>query len=222
MYKLHVVGGSRHEAEANAEWTGMDLVPTIERSDVILFRGGNDIDSRLYGEPSHRFAQRYIRERDAFEVNAFRIAKANGKKMIGSCRGAQLLCAMAGGKLVQDQPSTGYHDISILSDPTKGAPDTVSTVGVECTSCHHQAQFPWTIPDSEFRVLGWTKGMLRYHQDGRGNEMINQLGLPEVEICVYYAIKALGIQGHPEWAGSRSKEGQYMRQLVERFMEDKL
>jgi hypothetical protein len=89
------------------------------------------------------------------------------------------------------------------------------------TSSHHQAQFPWNLPDSDFNLLGWTVGLSRYHFNAKGEEMIeNHKSGREVEICYYPKINALAVQSHPEYREDRSK--QYMRDLVALFMAGRL
>ena len=78
-----------------------DVVKDSTKADVLMLTGGADILPEHYGEPPH-YTTYHSPHRDAYEkpyINQF--IKA-GKPILGICRGAQFLCAIAGGKLVQD------------------------------------------------------------------------------------------------------------------------
>ena len=223
--KLYVVGGSSGEALSHAGWLHADLVPTIEQADLVLFRGGDDVNPALYGEPRHPSTQTPNLARDKFEVAEFKVALHLKKPLIGICRGSQFLCVMAGGKLVQDQSGQGsVHRVHVWNKPSLADRQIAGSIEIVVSSTHHQAQYPWDLPSAEFRILGWTYGLSEYHDDGKGRELvlIDEPGISkrEVEIAYYRRINALGIQSHPEYDFDTSDS--YMRGLVDLLMTGKL
>jgi hypothetical protein len=197
-----------------------------------MFTGGTDVNPALYGEPAHPKTQAPDNERDKGEKLVFQESVSLGRRMIGICRGAQFLCVMAGGKLVQHQENSGRHLLTIHDD----APDTSDFGNMLVVSDHHQAQWPWLIL---FRLLSYTNQLSPFHHDGNGEEMVNGWAslcewgggragnnLLEVEDAYYPTIKALAIQTHPEWLDPRQPEEAktiaHYQKLLELLMRDEL
>ncbi|HSX28754.1 MAG TPA: gamma-glutamyl-gamma-aminobutyrate hydrolase family protein [Candidatus Saccharimonadales bacterium] len=95
---------------------GVPFIPTItpdlsvmrqtyEMADGILFAGGNDPSPGLYGETSTAAVIDVSTARDAFEMQWLTWALADGKPLLGICRGMQLLNIVQGGTLFQDLPT---------------------------------------------------------------------------------------------------------------------
>jgi hypothetical protein len=182
--KIYVVGGDL----SYINWTGGIAVDLIGDADLLFLTGGNDCTPATYGEKQHphTFCSPH---RDAKELAACKLALELGIPIWGTCRGAQQACVFAGGKLVQHQHNPGPHSMMTNSD------------SFTVTSTHHQAQFPWNLPRSSFRVLGWTVGISPYHEGGNQEEMINSY-VPhdmECEVVYYPKVRALGYQPHPEY-----------------------
>jgi putative glutamine amidotransferase len=82
--------------------------------DGVFLPGGADIDPVSYGEASHPSCDRTDRERDRVELALARWALADGKPLLGVCRGMQLINVAAGGTLYQDiagqRPGSIKHD----------------------------------------------------------------------------------------------------------------
>jgi hypothetical protein len=175
--KIYIVG----DGEFNANWMEGKRVKEMDASDLVVFTGGEDINPALYNRKPNIHTH-FNEDRDKHEVAAFHQALSLNKKVIGICRGAQLLCAMAGGILVQDQSHPYLHKMS-----TKNGE-------VWVTSAHHQRQYPWSI---EFELIGWCND-LSFWSDGE-NMQDDLKGKPEVEVAIYPKINALAIQSHPEW-----------------------
>ncbi len=220
--KIYIVGGDY----TYANWMDGVIVNEMKDADLVCFAGGEDVSPHLYGEPTHPKTG-CNPTRDGREVMKFKDALEDGKKLIGICRGAQFLCVAGGGKLVQDQqPQPYYHKM------------TSQRGEYVVTSTHHQAQYPWGIPpegDEEgFEILGWTNGLSKWHEDGRGDEIVNggmtHAGVPnpsrvEVEIAYYRKIKALCIQPHPEHMYGDPRHLTsiiYFQLLLNDLMEDRL
>lgn len=206
-----------------ANWMLGEMVQTMEEADLVLFTGGEDVTPNLYGKKPHPMTLCNPR-RDAFEKAAFERARKLDKHMIGICRGAQFLCVMAGGILVQHQDNPSPQHLM----------KTSSGKCIEVTSDHHQAQYPWLLPLTDRTILGWTVGLCSRHEGetvyeemvkGCLKEGNNQFDRTEIEIVYYPKIKALAIQSHPEWAfppetGNQREYIDYVRTLLDMSLKD--
>lgn len=192
----------------------VELVDSIEKADLVLFEGGADVSPYVYNETNINPRTYSDPARDEYEVKEFLKAVALDKYILGICRGSQLSCAMAGGKLVQDQPNPSHiHDM--ITDDGRV---------IKVTSTHHQAQFPFNLPEDDYKIIGWTENMLNHHHNGKEEEMNPS---KECEIVYYKKIKALAIQPHPEmlinkWT-YKAHEGfedsiSYFREVLSKFM----
>lgn len=183
-------------------------VNSIEEADVVFFLGGSDVSPKLYG--SNRHPTTYIDEgRDKEEVAIYNEAIGKGKKLLGVCRGSQFLCAMQpGGMLVQHQPNPGSHDM--ITEDGKV---------LRVSSTHHQAQYPFNMRKGDYKILGWTKGMLKFHKDGDDKELAPE---KECEVVYYPNTKALAIQPHPEMMSYNCETNVWMRDVLHKFLENKL
>jgi len=73
-----------------------------EKLDGVFLPGGADIDPASYGETPHPLCDKTDRERDRVELALATWAIADGKPVLGVCRGMQLINVAAGGSLYQD------------------------------------------------------------------------------------------------------------------------
>lgn len=139
--------GSNYNALATS--VGFELVDNKENADVVMFTGGEDINPALYGETPWPETSPPNHPRDAREKLIFEHCIQYNKPMIGICRGAQLLCALSGGKLLQHVEGHGRtHNIRTNKDAE-----------FPVTSTHHQimqpqetehvwlASGPWLVPE---------------------------------------------------------------------------
>ncbi|MDB4875031.1 MAG: glutamine amidotransferase class-I family protein [Gemmatimonadetes bacterium] len=82
--------------------------------DGVFLPGGADIDPVSYGTAPHPLCDKTDRERDRVELALARWAMADGKPVLGVCRGMQLINLAAGGTLYQDiaeqLPGSIKHD----------------------------------------------------------------------------------------------------------------
>jgi putative glutamine amidotransferase len=82
--------------------------------DGVFLPGGTDIDPARYGEQRHPRCDNSDPARDAVELHLARWAMADGKPVLGVCRGLQLVNLAAGGTLYQDladqMPGSIKHD----------------------------------------------------------------------------------------------------------------
>ena len=168
------------------------LEAAMDRCDGFLLSGGPDIDAKYYGELNYRFNGVINPDRDRMEIYIAQHAVAEGKAVLGICRGIQVLNVALGGSLYQDihfQIKGGdllkhsqeapewypIHDISITKGSKLWSCYGKEVLGVN--SFHHQAV---KIPGEGLRPVCWTP-------DG----IIEAI---EYENHVF----AVGVQWHPE------------------------
>lgn len=186
---------------------GQDVSKSIEGVSAVVFWGGTDIHSSFYAEPQHKTNQQQgplPMARDVFEKRAMLYCIANKIPIIGVCRGAQLMCAMAGGSVIQDV--TGHVG--------NGSHSIVTYTGeiINTTSCHHQMMYPF---DVEHEMLAWTSGKLsKHYKNGWDVDMKEMVGRVEPEIVYFPKIQGLAIQGHPEWMGQKSRLVQFCNEQI--------
>jgi putative glutamine amidotransferase len=102
---------SYYEAVERSGGTAL-LLPNTRRTDQIreylrtvdgiLVSGGNDVDPVFYGERKKAENLSITRERDRFEIELVRKAKAEMIPVLAICRGMQLVNVAFGGSLYQD------------------------------------------------------------------------------------------------------------------------
>ena len=119
-----------------------DASHEFEKGDILILEGGTDINPSIYGERKERYTQSPDTQRDEIEVELFNKAVFAGVPILGICRGAQLACALSGGKLIQHiDGHTRTHDI--LTDK-----DEIYTT----SSCHHQAML---LEGTRHHLIAW-------------------------------------------------------------------
>jgi gamma-glutamyl-gamma-aminobutyrate hydrolase PuuD len=117
----------------------------VKDFDLIIFSGGEDVNPNLYGQ-DNKFSYGVNKKRDEIEKLIFNEAEKQGKKILGVCRGHQLINVLKGGQLYQDfliegaenglMPHASYHSLqwqthnSIVMKFYRDTP---------VTSMHHQA-----------------------------------------------------------------------------------
>jgi putative glutamine amidotransferase len=125
------------------------------RCDAILFAGGEDVGPAHYGAAPHPKLGPTNPAQDELEIALARHAVADGKPVLGVCRGIQLLNVALGGTLYQDIPSeiqgalnhsesTDRRDMSHLAHPIALAEDSwlagdLDAAEVTVNTLHHQA-----------------------------------------------------------------------------------
>lgn len=167
-----------------------ELVNNIEDAQVVVFTGGEDINPEIYHCKKHRYTY-FNRRRDKEELEAYKKVRKD-QFIVAICRGAQMCCALNGGKLVQD---CSGHQCGYSHGITNGK------VTYQITSIHHQMMYPYPIDKKNYDILYRSSEILsdRWEGDGIDPKKIMEDGEPE--IIMFHtpgSPKALAIQGHPE------------------------
>lgn len=170
---------------------------------ALILWGGEDIATSLYNEQSvYSFSKWGLSRRDSIERDLVWRAVDLGIPILGVCRGAQLLCALDGGKLWQhvDNHAGQDHNVTLASGET-----------IRTNSLHHQMMRPL----AHNEVLGWSSDVL---SPVKLSELGQHLSKdPEPEIVYFPKMKALGVQGHPEYTG-KTAEG--LRKFTKQLFND--
>lgn len=134
----------------------------------IILTGGGDVEPSLYNHEPHPTQGDVQSDRDKEEITVVHWAAADGKPLLGICRGIQVIAVAAGGTLIQDIPSQmpeatlhqyhynnehshpeDYlaHDVELT--PTSRLAKALQVSHVWTNSLHHQAiqsvPVPWQI-----------------------------------------------------------------------------
>jgi putative glutamine amidotransferase len=133
----------------------LTLRALYDRLDGVLLAGGGDIAPANYGDEPHPQLGTLDPLRDGAELPMARWAAAEGKPVLGICRGVQVLNVALGGSLWQDIPSQIggelHHNLSYeredwthMAHPIRIAPDSQlrALLGVDTmtiNSLHHQS-----------------------------------------------------------------------------------
>jgi gamma-glutamyl-gamma-aminobutyrate hydrolase PuuD len=170
---------------------------------ALVFWGGTDIWAGLYGQKPNKYNQNRfgMSVRDSIEWHLMSLAVERKIPIIGVCRGAQMLCAMAGGSLIQHVDN--HHSSHILEtfDQKKG---------IYANSCHHQMmKLPCT---EDVELLAWTNNVSK-RAIGQDDEP-EVLPSKEPEIVHFKNLRAVGIQGHPEWMDKGTSFVDYCLDLI--------
>ena len=166
---------------------------------VLLLHGGGDISPSIYNQTPikecHAGPDKSIRDKD--ELDMIEHCVKYNIPIIGICRGAQLLCAFDGGSLVQhiDGHNHGDHKVVELNSGEVYA----------TTSCHHQMMVPRDKVNKIIAVDPLPTSGINKHGE--------EFEVPSVpEMVLFPEIRAIGVQGHPEWMRPNDKYVQFLMQ----------
>jgi putative glutamine amidotransferase len=184
---------------------GLKQVRSPQDADVIIWNGGEDIATSIYGEqPVSPGIPLSPSERDTQEIAMFKRYAGNPNKLlVGICRGSQLLNCLNGGTLYQDVNNhSGSHP---MFDITTGE-------AMNVTSTHHQQMRAG--PNAT--IIG-VANMSTVKNSGDGVEQVvrekNIKFGKDLEIVWYQKTHTLCIQGHPEYV-PESRFAQYCGELL--------
>lgn len=173
--------------------------------DALVVWGGEDISPSLYNQKVHRMtgATDIPSRRDKIEWGLMQYAIKHGIPIIGVCRGAQMLCAAAGGTLYQHVNNHGVG----------GGHDAVCDDGsvINVSSLHHQMMNP---SNTEHNLIAWSKEIRSdVHLDANGDNNV----VIEPEYVHFPKIKGHAIQWHPEFQDLDEPANIWLRDRWERL-----
>ena len=155
--------------------------------DILVVWGGGDIHPSLYGRANvHTWADDHPSARDKYEWAWMKRAQRAGSIIVGVCRGAQMLCALAGGRLIQHVENHGGSHIVHVKD----GEDVVAN------SLHHQMMYPF---DVDHELVAWTDVRSPVHWDvtPEGEQIQTEMTV-EPELVLFPKLRGVGVQWHPE------------------------
>lgn len=157
-----------------------------DENSALVVWGGSDIEPSFYGH--EKSSKTWTNpERDAAEWRLMQKAIERGMTIIGVCRGAQMLCAAAGGFLLQHvENHSGYHNVQTKT----GDKFLVNSI-------HHQMMAGLEKVDHE--LICFTEGQRSKQYIYKKDELF---AIPEnwkePEYVYFNKIKGHAIQWHPE------------------------
>lgn len=174
----------------------------LKANGALILWGGEDISPQLYNQRPNKFVTANIPSyRDLHESSLIKYAVKHDIPIIGICRGAQLLCAMAGGSLVQHIQGHHKNHKIILDDE--------NSLEIETNSSHHQMMLP---PDDAV-VLAYAAPTIGFDQFN------NEIPIPKVNEVVYFPnMRGIGIQPHPEWASCPKEFVAYCERVIKEYI----
>lgn len=187
----------------------------LNHDDVLIVWGGADISPSLYKKypATSCHADSIPSRRDQFEWHFMNQAVSLGVPIIGICRGAQMLCALAGGHLIQDVDGhMGGHNATTYDGKT-----------LSVSSVHHQMLYPWNV---EHEMIAWSSKKRSVDRQGNPNYTdVNESGediqveVPcEPEFVYFPKVKGFAVQWHPEFMENDAEATKY----IFNFMKEKL
>lgn len=182
----------------------------IDEAEIIVFNGGADIATAIYGEhPISRFIPEEMSRRDTQEVYLFNKYKDPSILKVGICRGSQLLNCLNGGTLWQDVNNHGQsHQMTFL--PTGEI--------MEVTSTHHQMMRP----HHDGVVLGYSDRATRKSAEATSypnGVHVHPDDHKDTEIVWYPKTSTLCIQGHPEYIPN-SRFAEFSIDLIRHYQKE--
>ena len=164
----------------------------ISKGDIVIFHGGTDINAALYGEVPSKYNDSPDHGRDAYEIDIYKECVEVGAFCLGICRGAQLLCVLNGGKLIQHIADGSHrmcnHELTFTKD------NLFYDRPITTNSDHHQAMLP-----SKEGVL------IAYHKD-------------ICEMVWYPLTSTFCVQGHPEWLSDSEEFVVFVNNFIKEHM----
>lgn len=193
-------------------WFINDIISTkdpkdLKAGDILVVWGGQDIHPSLYGKAASSKSQAYEEptHRDKVEWALIQQAIKLGIPTIGVCRGAQMLCAAAGGYLIQHVTGHGgQHEVVTNEGHTYFT-----------NSLHHQMMVPGNtnhevlaqIPTNKLRSSVYLDVDVRVDHD------------VEPEFIYFNDIKGFAVQWHPEMMPAHMPATNHILRVMEEKLE---
>jgi putative glutamine amidotransferase len=176
----------------------------LDKDSCLVVWGGSDISPSLYDRPvgNATGAHERLSPRDAMEWALMCRAEELNIPIIGICRGAQMLCALAGGWLIQDCSGHGDAHEVVTDDKKKFV----------VSSLHHQMMFPF---DVEHQLIAWSK----YKQSQYYLDVNEPIDIPvESEFVYFPKQRGIAIQWHPEYMKVDTVANLYVKEKIKELL----
>lgn len=193
--------------DANEALRVIDDPKELEANDILILWGGGDISPKLYNQhvTRHGGGSEEPNRRDRIEWACLQRAIELKVPIIGVCRGAQMLCAAAGGYLIQhvDNHAGNNHMVK-----------TAEGEEFQVNSLHHQMMYPFEVDN---RLLAWSSEIRSdIHETIDGNIQVKV----EPELVVFPKIKGIAAQWHPEAMRAEAPATQYLLKIINEVLEE--
>lgn len=188
-----------------------DFTRVFKQADLVLLGGGADVHPSVYGHTNHySHVGPSLSPRDWLEREIWKMCQQHKIPVLGICRGAQFVCVMSGGYLIQHcNGHAGPNHMITMEDGSK----------CDMTSVHHQMMVPYRVKNHQ--VLGWTVAIAdRYEVDYTkvADLKFEDLQAKEPEIVLFPDQNALAIQGHPEYMDDDTGAVKLTKRLVKKLL----
>jgi len=199
-----IYGGAAHPFHSLADKVEVATLPEhlVEQDSALVIWGGSDINPKFYGHPEHTTTYPGG-TRDELEWSLLHKAIEMQIPIIGVCRGAQMLCAAAGGFLLQDvHGHIGTHFVRTYDG------DYFSV-----NSIHHQMMAGYeTVPH---HLIAWREGNAGAPYEYKDDQAYTPpKDWKEPEFIFFPKINGYAIQWHPEGLGLNSPANQYVLNFI--------
>jgi len=182
-------------ATAEVSRRGISVRSYVRELDGLVLQGGADVSPRSYGKQPLRADWAGDIVRDHYEMELLHEFMAQGKPVLGICRGAQLMNVALGGTLFQDIATQ--------------CPQAIRHVDADLyDDLHHEVRF-----EAGSRLAGLYDGLERARVTSIHHQAVDRLGSDLVVDArssadgIVEAIRwrgtgyAMGLQWHPEFHG---------------------
>lgn len=188
-----------HPFNVLAEKTRTVTLPEqlTETDSALVVWGGADIHPSYYGHPQHPTTHAGGM-RDKLEWSLMNEAVDRGIPIIGVCRGAQMLCALAGGWLIQDcQDHAGRGHFIRTYDESF----------LHANSLHHQMMAG--LENVEHELVAWAEGQRGAPYGYKDGQVYENKDFKEPEFVFFPKVRGYAIQWHPEMMPSSAPATKY-------------
>lgn len=198
-FPFHLIDGVNHNYACVRD------ADELQPGDILITHGGEDIAPVLYGKGRSSYSGTDVdsatrmSSRDYIEWSCMQRAVELNIPIIGICRGAQMLCALAGGFLIQHvNGHSGRHEVT-----------TYDNQKLVVNSIHHQMLYPFDVPHE---MIAWSSEQL---SDVYIDEDDTSISVPcEPEFVYFPNVRGFAIQWHPEMMHENSPASQYVLNFI--------
>jgi hypothetical protein len=164
-------------------WDSGDMItPQI----TLLDTAPLPLHTNYYGESTGKYSTNVDKDRDYVDWEVSNYGRRAGAINIGIGRGAHVLTAASGGRIIQHV--TGHTKEHVITD-------IKNRYTMPAESSHNQMMHPFELPEDKYRILFYSR-LFKSHTylDGRNEEMDLPVDFVEPEVVEYRNTRSLAIQ----------------------------